>query len=256
MPSTQSTGRPSMPDAAALPALAPALAAASPRAPCEVRDLGRCGYSRAFDLQRELVAARKLGAVCDQLVFVEHPPTITLGRNADSGNVLAAPRYLREMGVSVEETDRGGDVTYHGPGQVVAYPIIDLKGWRRDVGAYMRGLEQVIIETVAEFGVRSWREAGLTGVWTDRGKLAALGVHLSRWVTSHGLALNVSTNLSHFRLIVPCGLAKPVTSMSEILGAGPRREDVIAAMCRRFAEVFERTMRTPGGAAGASQYQV
>ena len=231
-----------MPEAAARAALPPSTAAPQPRPPCKVLDLGRCGYAQAFDLQRELVAARKRGAVCDQLVFVEHPPTITLGRNALAANVLAPADRLRALGVAVEETDRGGDVTYHGPGQVVAYPILDLKGWRRDVGAYLRALEEVIIATLADFGIPSWRDPGLTGVWTQRGKVAALGVHLSRWVTSHGLALNVSTDLGHFRLIVPCGLTKPVTSMRELLGSAPGRTEVIGAMRRHFGDVFGRAM--------------
>ncbi len=232
-----------MRDAAATAALSPDGPGPRFRQPCEARDLGRCGYAEAFDVQRELAAARKRGAICDQLLFVEHPPTITLGRNADSANILAPRDRLRELGVAVEETDRGGDVTYHGPGQVVAYPILDLKAWRRDVGAYLRALEEVIIATLADFGIRSWRVPGLTGVWAERGKVAALGVHLSRWVTSHGLALNVSTDLSHFQLIVPCGLTKPVASMREILGLAPSRKAVIGAMRGHFGEVFERTMQ-------------
>ncbi len=226
-----------MPDRAAA---APAAAAEPPR--CEVRDLGHAGYRETWDLQLDLVRARKAGAVCDQLLFVEHPPTITLGRNAKTANVLADPVRLRAMGVSVEETDRGGDVTYHGPGQVVAYPIVDLKSWRRDVGAYLRGLEEVVMKTLGEFGVRSGRVAGLTGVWVGDAKIAAMGVHLSRWVTSHGLALNVNTDLSYFGLIVPCGLTKPVTSLERVLGGPVSMKAVVGAMGRRFGEVFGREM--------------
>ena len=189
-----------------------------------------------------MVQARKQGQICDQLLFVEHPPTITLGRNADAAHILEAPGRLRRIGVSVEETDRGGDVTYHGPGQVVAYPILDLREWRRDVAAYLRALEQVIMATLLDFGVCSRRIEGLTGVWVGEAKVAALGVHLSRWVTSHGLALNVSTNLDHFQLIVPCGLTKPVTSLEKILGKAPSRESVIDSMRTRFGAVFGRTM--------------
>lgn len=209
---------------------------------CEVRDLGRCGYREAWDAQLDLVRRRKLGAVCDQLLFVEHPPTITMGRNADAANILAAPGRLRQLGFSVEETDRGGDVTYHGPGQVVAYPILDLKQWRRDVGAYLRALEEVIMAALLDFGIESRRVEGLTGVWVEDAKIAALGVHLSRWVTSHGLALNVSTDLDHFKWIVPCGLTKPVTSMERVLGKAPSRQAVIESMSARFGEVFGRTI--------------
>lgn len=209
---------------------------------CEVRDLGRCGYREAWDVQLDLVRRRKLGEVCDHLLFVEHPPTITMGRNADAAHILAAPGRLRQLGFSVEETDRGGDVTYHGPGQVVAYPILDLKQWRRDVGAYLRALEEVIMAVLLDFGIESRRVEGLTGVWVADAKIAALGVHLSRWVTSHGLALNVSTDLDHFNWIVPCGLTKPVTSMEKVLGKAPSRQAVIESMSARFGEVFGRAI--------------
>lgn len=209
---------------------------------CEVRDLGRIGYKDALDIQLDLVRARKEGTVGDQLVLVEHPPTITLGRNADATNVLADTNRLRALGIDVQETDRGGDVTYHGPGQVVAYPILDLKAWRRDVGAYLRALEEVMIATLRDFGIPSRRVDGLTGVWVGDAKIGALGVHLSRWVTSHGLALNVATDLGHFGLIVPCGLTKPVTSMEQVLGRAPSREQVTGALAMRFGEVFGRAM--------------
>lgn len=240
MPSTASTGKRSMPDRAV------------GTAPCQVRDLGRAGYREAWDLQLDLVRARKAGALCDQLLFVEHPPTITLGRNARAANVLADPGRLNALGVTVEETDRGGDVTYHGPGQVVAYPILDLRSWRRDVGAYLRALEEVVIRTLSEFGVRSGRAEGLTGVWVEGAKIAALGVHLSRWVTSHGLALNVSTDLSYFGLIVPCGLTKPVTSLERVLGRPVGMKAVVEAMGRRFGEVFGRNMASVATLPGAA----
>ncbi len=229
-----------MPEAAAVPGATGHVVDGAP--PCEVHDLGRAGYRATWDLQLELVRARKAGSVCDQLLFVEHPPTITLGRNADAAHILEAPGRLRRLGIQVEETDRGGDVTYHGPGQVVAYPILDLTRWRRDVGAYLRSLEEVIMVTLQEFGVHSQRIEGLTGVWVDGAKIAALGVHLSRWVTSHGLALNVETELAHFGLIVPCGLQKPVTSLREVLGRSPDRAAVLAAMSYHFGSVFGRAM--------------
>lgn len=229
-----------MPEAPAAPSATDLDAVGAPA--CEVRDVGRAGYHATWDLQLELVRARKAGSVCDQLLFVEHPPTITLGRNADAAHILEAPGRLLRLGIQVEETDRGGDVTYHGPGQVVAYPILDLTKWRRDVGAYLRALEEVIMATLREFGIYSQRIEGLTGVWVDGAKIAALGVHLSRWVTSHGLALNVETNLAHFGLIVPCGLQKPVTSMRKVLGRSPDRGAVLAAMSYHFGCGFGRAM--------------
>lgn len=234
MPSMAFTAKRSMPE--------PAVRMSARTLPCQIRDLGRAGYRAAWDVQLDLVRARKVGEVCDQLIFVEHPPTITLGRNADGSHVLAAPVRLRDLGIAVEETDRGGDVTYHGPGQVVAYPILDLREWRRDVGAYMRALEEVVILTLLDFGVRSRRVQGWTGVWVGEAKIAALGVHLSRWVTSHGLAMNVNTDLDHFRLIVPCGLPKPVTSLERVLGRKVGMQEVVSSMGRRFGEVFGRSM--------------
>lgn len=199
-------------------------------------------------MQLELVRARKEGGACDQLVLVEHPPTITLGRNANLANVVAGASRLRALGIDVQETDRGGDVTYHGPGQLVAYPILDLKEWRRDVAAYLRALEEVMIATLLDFGIRSGRVEGLTGVWVDNAKIGALGVHLSRWVTSHGLALNVSTDLGHFGLIVPCGLTKPVTSMEQLLRTPPGWDEVATSLVRHFGQVFGRAMMpTPAG---------
>ncbi len=229
-------------DAVAAPMQGAVLPQVAATRPCEVRNLGRVGYKEAWDIQLELVSARKAGSVCDQLLFVEHPPTITMGRNAESAHVLANPAALARQGISVEETDRGGDVTYHGPGQVVAYPILDLKEWRRDVGAYLRALEEVMIAALLDFGIPSRRVEGLTGVWVEDAKIGALGVHLSRWVTSHGLALNVATDLRHFDLIVPCGLTKPVTSMERVLGRDPGLGAVTDSLAERFGEVFGRSM--------------
>ncbi len=205
---------------------------------CELRDLGRLPYGEALALQAELVERRKLGAIPDQLLLVEHPHVITMGRNGRHEHLLARPEMLERAGIEFFETDRGGDVTYHGPGQVVGYPILDLRDWKRDVVAYIRGLEQVLIDALAEFGLAAGRLAGATGVWIEDRKIAAIGVHISRWITSHGFALNVETDLDYFRYIVPCGLSRPVTSMAaEGVRAG--RAELIAAIARSFANVFE-----------------
>ena len=199
------------------------------------------GYSDAFDLQRSLVEKRKQGLIPDQLLIVEHPHVITLGRNGRAENLLASQDVLRRAGVAFHHTDRGGDITYHGPGQIVGYPILDLREWRRDVAAYVRSIEQVLIDTLAEFGIAACRIAGSTGVWVNSRKVAAIGVHISRWVTSHGFALNVNTDLSYFQYIVPCGLSMPVTSMAE-LGCRVGREEVVQALARNFSRVFDREM--------------
>jgi lipoyl(octanoyl) transferase len=208
---------------------------------CELHDLGRMGYGEAFDLQRSLVEKRKQGLVPDQLLIVEHPHVITLGRNGRLEHLLAGPDVLRRAGIAFHHTDRGGDITYHGPGQVVGYPILDLREWRRDVSAYVRSIEQVVIDTLADFGITAGRTAGATGVWVEGRKAAAIGVHISRWVTSHGFALNLDTDLSYFQYIVPCGLARPVTSMAE-LGCRAGREEVVRALARSFSRVFGREM--------------
>ena len=170
----------------------------------ELRDLGLMRYADALAVQRDLMERRKRGEIPDQLLIVEHPHVITMGRNGHSENVLAAPEILERAGIEFYSTDRGGDVTYHGPGQVVGYPIFDLREWKRDVGAYLRAMEQALIETLAGFGIEARRSEGATGVWCDKGKIAAMGVHISRWVTSHGFALNVETDLDYFKYIVPC----------------------------------------------------
>ena len=204
---------------------------------CELRDLGRVGYAEAFALQRRLVERRKSGEIPDQLVMVEHPHVVTMGRNGHAAHLLAGPEELARAGVEFHQTDRGGDVTYHGPGQVVCYPILDLREWKRDVVAYVRAIEQAVIEALAGFGIEARREPGATGVWTERGKIAAIGVHISRWITSHGVALNVNTDLSYFRYIVPCGLVRPVTSMRE-MGCAAERGEVVAALAGGFRRGF------------------
>jgi lipoyl(octanoyl) transferase len=205
---------------------------------CLARDLGRIAFEEAFDLQQRLAALRKEGRIPDQLLFVEHPHVITMGRNAHASNLLVDEQLLAGQGVALHHTNRGGDVTYHGPGQVVVYPIFDLREWKRDVVAYVRALEEVVIAALGDFSIAADRLEGCTGVWTGGAKICAIGVHLSRWVSSHGLALNVSTDLSYFRYIVPCGLAKPVTSMRE-LGAAAFKEEVIVRLAAHFGRVFD-----------------
>jgi len=208
---------------------------------CEWRDLGRMGYGEAFERQRALVEQRKRAEIPDQFLIVEHPPTITMGRNGHMENLLAREEVLERAGVAFHHTDRGGDITYHGPGQIVGYPILDLREWKRDVGAYVRAIEQVIIHALSDFGLAGERVHGMTGVWVDGAKIAAIGVHISRWVTSHGFALNVSTDLSYFQYIVPCGLVKPVTSMAA-LGVMARRQEVIERLVVHFGRVFDFEM--------------
>jgi len=211
---------------------------------CLWTDLGRMWYAAALDLQRKMVVERQQGGIPDTLLLLEHPHVITLGRNGRPENLLAGEEHLRRAGVGFYPTDRGGDITYHGPGQLVGYPILDLRQWKRDVVAYLRALEQVLIDALAEFAIAAGRAEGMTGVWVEGAKIAALGVHLSRWVTSHGFALNVSTDLSYFQYIVPCGLAgKPVTSIERLLGRAPARDQVIAAVVRQFGRVFGREMK-------------
>jgi lipoyl(octanoyl) transferase len=206
---------------------------------CELRESGLLDYSSALELQQRLVAQRKAGAIPDQLMLVEHPHTITLGRNGHAENLLAGEDLLRRAGIAFHPTDRGGDITYHGPGQMVGYPILDLRDWKRDVGAYVRAIEQVLIDALADFGIHAGRIPKLTGVWVEGGKIAAIGVHISRWVTSHGFALNVSTDLRYFQYIVPCGLSRPVTSMAQ-LGCQASWEEVAESLTAHFGRVFER----------------
>jgi len=209
---------------------------------CIVRDLGRMSYTAALDIQQELAAERKQGLGGDHLLFVEHPHVVTIGRNGHEENLLAPEDMLRRAGIELHESDRGGDVTYHGPGQIVAYPIMDLREWKRDVGAFVRGIEQVLIDALADFGIEAKRIPKLTGVWAGDAKIAAIGIHLSRWVSTHGWALNVSTDLRYFDYIVPCGLRKPVTSMAA-LDVPADAEDVKSALVRRFGQVFEFEMQ-------------
>lgn len=199
------------------------------------------GFEEACVLQQQLAGQRKQGLVADHLLFVEHPHVITMGRNGRMENLLASAELLERAGIGFHHTDRGGDVTYHGPGQVVAYPIFDLREWKRDVVAYVRGLEQAVLDALADFRITAGRLEGCTGVWAEGKKICAIGVHMSRWVSSHGLALNVDTDLDYFRYIVPCGLTRPVTSMRE-LGSLATCEEVKARLAEHFAGVFDLDM--------------
>ena len=213
---------------------------------CQLRELGRIDYGKAFELQQQLVAQRKQGEIGDQLLLLEHPHVVTLGRNGHKENLLASEEILSRAGVSFYPTDRGGDITYHGPGQLVGYPIVDLREWKRDVVGYVRAIEQVIIDTLADYGIAAGRIPKLTGVWVEERKIAAIGVHISRWVTSHGFALNVNTDLSYFQYIVPCGLTKPVTSMAQQGNAADLTE-VSQRLAQHFGRVFdcEMLLETP-----------
>jgi lipoyl(octanoyl) transferase len=208
-----------------------------------VRRLGIVPYAEALDLQKRLVEERRAGSIPDQLLLLQHPPVITLGVKArnDRSHVLASPADLEEEGVEIFETGRGGDVTYHGPGQLVGYPILDLRPDRCDVHKYVRDLEEALIRAAAAFGVATGRIQGLTGVWAGPNKVAAIGVRISRWITSHGFAFNVATNLNHFDLIVPCGIAdKGVTSLEILTGRRLTMDEVESAVVTSFAAVFGR----------------
>lgn len=206
----------------------------------EVISLGLpVAYAEMLTRQKERRAQVERGDAPNTLFVLEHLPVITCGRNTQAGNVLAAPEALAAQGVALEQVDRGGDVTYHGPGQLVAYPILRLTEWKCSVGWYLRSLEEVLIKTLAGFGIEGWREEGYTGVWTSAGKVAAIGVGVHQWTTFHGVALNVAPDMEHFRLIVPCGIGdRPVTSMAALLGAAPDMESVRAAFVREFGRVF------------------
>ena len=213
----------------------------------DVRKLGRVEYGAGLELQAQLVEQRRSGAIGDTLLLLEHPPVITLGvkTKGQTANIIATPEALAAEGVSVFETGRGGDITYHGPGQLVGYPIIDLKPDRQDVHKYVRDIEEALIVGLREFGIEGRRVEGRTGVWVGaqrrEEKMAAIGVRISRWITSHGFALNVATDLRHFRLIVPCGITdRGVTSMEKFLARPVPMVDVEDAVARGFSAVFSR----------------
>ena len=196
-------------------------------------------YADALAIQQRLVDQRKRGEGVDTLLFVEHPHVVTLGRNAQQQHILASDEILERTGIELFETDRGGNVTYHGPGQVVGYPILDLREWKRDVHAYFSGVEQALINALGRLGIDAGRmaERGYEGVWVGGAKLAAIGIHISRWITSHGFALNVDTDLTYFKYIVPCGLPKPVCSLRS-LGCAASQSEVKGAIAASFADVF------------------
>jgi lipoyl(octanoyl) transferase len=198
-------------------------------------------YTEALALQRSLVEERRAGRIGDTLLLLEHPHVLTLGVRGDGGrsHVLATDEALASRGIEIHETGRGGDITYHGPGQIVGYPIVDLNPDRRDVHRYVRDLETVLIRTAADYGVEAGRIEGLTGVWVGDEKLAAIGVRIARWITSHGFALNVSTDLDQFNLIVPCGIAdRGVTSLARLLGRPIDMAEVEFCIIEHFANVF------------------
>ena len=219
-----------------------------------VLQLGRIDYAAGLRVQQELVSRRKAGLIGDVLLLLEHTPVITLGRNAKAANILLPPEQLALRGVEVFECDRGGDVTFHGPGQLVGYPIFDLRGYvtpdgkRKTLGAidYVRRLEEVLIRTCSDFGIPAKRVSGLTGAWTEttpEAKIAAIGVHISRFVASHGFALNVNADLSYCDLIIPCGItSKPVTSMRKELGQEIDISAVSTSVSRNFGDVFSSQM--------------
>lgn len=218
--------------------------------PLDIVDLGRMRYAEALAVQERAVERRKQGQGCDTLFFVEHLNVVTIGRNGKLQNLLASDEVLARSGIEFFETNRGGDVTYHGPGQVVGYPVLDLREWRRDVHAFFHGVEQALIDALFVFGVRGERIAqrGFEGVWVNDAKIAAIGIHISRWITSHGFALNWETDLDYFKYIVPCGLAKPVCSLRS-LGVAVSRSEVMTAVARSFAAIFDyelREMKTDG----------
>jgi lipoyl(octanoyl) transferase len=210
---------------------------------CELRNLHLITYENAMALQEKLVEMRQRDAIPDQLLLLEHPPVITLGRGGDAANLLASSEALRREHVRFFETTRGGDITYHGPGQLVGYPIVHLGEGRRDIRRYVTAIEEVLIRTVAEYGIEAARVEGRRGIWVGDEKIAAIGVRIARWVTSHGFALNVNTNLEHFRLITPCGLhGTGVTSIAKKIGRDVPLDDVRKIVAAKFAEVFEREL--------------
>jgi lipoyl(octanoyl) transferase len=215
--------------------------------PLLISDLGLISYTEAYALQQRLTAARKAEALGDMLLLCEHPHVITLGRNAKRENLLVSEHVLRQKGVELHATNRGGDITYHGPGQIVGYPILNLGVIKRDVGWYVRTLEEAMILGTADFGLTAFRIPGRTGIWVNptakpgaaEEKLAAIGVHISRWVTSHGFAYNVSTDLRFFDLIIPCGIAeRKATSLEKLLSRNVALGEVKPRLGYHFAELF------------------
>src|SRR6266403_1143327 len=228
---------------------------------CSIVDLGLIPYAEAWELQKRVVAARKSGAIEDVLLLCEHPHVITLGRSGNRANLLASENVLCQKGVEFFDTTRGGDITYHGPGQIVGYPIFNLGAIRRDVVWYVRTLEEVMIRASADLGINARREAGKTGIWVDpqersstpgaqrkeetAEKLAAIGIHISRWVTSHGFAYNVATDLRYFEMIVPCGIAdRKATSLEKLLRRDVSLAEIKPLLAKHVGEVFGLPVRS------------
>jgi lipoyl(octanoyl) transferase len=210
---------------------------------CHVEQHGIVSYADGLDLQHRRIAQRKAQEIPDTLILLEHPHVFTMGRNARRENMLVSPDWLQKAGVELFETDRGGDITYHGPGQLVGYPICDLTRHRRDIAWYMRTVEEALIRVAGDYGIQAGRLKGATGVWVGNEKLAAMGVHVSRWITSHGFALNVNTDLRYFQWIVPCGIPdKGVTSLEKILGRRVSMEEVRERVICHFGDVFSTDM--------------
>ena len=203
--------------------------------------LGLTGYEEALEYQREVARQRISGVIPhDVLLLVEHPPVVTLGRSSKQKNLVASPEFLASRGVELFEVERGGDVTFHGPGQLVGYPVFDLKRHKQDLHWYLRSVEEAIIRTIGEYGIPGERSAGYTGVWTRGRKIASIGVHARDWVTWHGFALNVTTDLSYFDLIVPCGIVDvEMTSIVKETGSSPDLDTVTNVVVSKFAEVFD-----------------
>lgn len=222
--------------------------------PLQVWWLGERDYVSAWQLQRELAQGRRDGAIPDTLLLLEHrPPVITLGRAAHREHLLVSAEELAQRGIELVETDRGGDITYHGPGQLVGYPILDLREHGRDVHLYLRQLEETLIQALATMGIQAGRQAGYTGVWVGEEKVAAIGVKVSHWITMHGFALNVCPDLSHFGLIVPCGIReKGVTSLQRLLGREVTLHEVLPSVVSAFARVFNlQPVEAPASASPA-----
>jgi lipoyl(octanoyl) transferase len=215
--------------------------------PLQVRRLGRVPYAEGLELQRALVEERRADRIPDTLLLLQHPHVVTIGvKKEGRSHILATPERLSSLGVEVFETGRGGDVTYHGPGQLVGYPIVDLNPDRRDVHRYVRDLEEVMIRVCAGYGVTAGRVKGFSGAWVGDTKIGAIGVRISRWITSHGFAFNVTTDVAFFDLIVPCGIAdRDVTSLAAQIGREPSMHEVEERFVEQFASVFDRTPATP-----------
>ena len=210
----------------------------------EARWLGTVPYSQGVDLQHDLITRRRQGDLPDQLLLLEHPHVITMGSASDPANILVDPDERRSLGIELVDSGRGGDVTYHGPGQLVSYPILDLNPDRKDIHRYLRDLEEVLIHVVGSLGGRGYRIPGVTGVWTAKGKVGAIGIRVSSgWITSHGFALNVRTDLSYFDRIVPCGLTdRSVSSLERILRRDVSMDEVVELTSDAFGEVFGRSV--------------